>query len=323
MANTKIFKQYDSRYASLPYPNSSSPVSTDGCGLVSVTHCIIENPKYANYTPKDVLPVMKPYAVAGSGTRYMNPDGIAAGLKYYGMKDVRVIDDMAAFWEELDKGERVGIILFDSGRGPDGTLWTSARHFIAFNRYEHSGGKHWLYMKDSGGRDHDGWYTYEGSMRGCLFLMWTARVPRNGWRKYGAWYFYKDDVAVKNGWAQDSKKKWFYLGSDGKMVTSKWVKYKNEWYYLGSSGEMLVNGWAKDSKGWCYCGSDGKMVKSTWIKWRDKWYWLMDNGYMAEESWLSWKGSWYYLKKGGTMAASETIEIKGRTYTFAANGKMK
>lgn len=323
MANTKIFKQYDSRYASLPYPNSSSPVSTDGCGLVSVTHCVIENPKYVNYTPKDVLPVMKPYAVAGSGTRYMNPDGIAAGLKYYGMKDVRVIDDMADFWEELDKGERVGIILFDKGNGPDGTRWTSARHFIAFNRYEYSGGKHWLYMKDSGGRDHDGWYTYEGSMKGCLFLMWTARVPRNGWRKYGAWYFYKDDVAVKDGWAQDSKKKWFYLGSDGKMVTSRWVKWKGEWYYLGKTGEMLTNDWAKDSKGWCWLGSDGKIVKSTWIMWKDKWYWIMDNGYMAEESWVKWKGAWYYLKKGGVMAAAETLVIQDKSYTFAENGKMK
>lgn len=323
MANTKIFKQYDSRYASLPYPNSSSPVSTDGCGLVSVTHCIIENQKYANYTPRDVLPVMKQYAVAGKGTRYMNPDGIAAGLKYYGMKDVRVIDNMADFWEELDKGERVGIILFDSGNGPDGTRWTSARHFIAFNRYEHSGGKHWLYMKDSGGRDHDGWYTYEGSMRGCLFLMWTARIPRNGWRKYGAWYFYKDDTLVKNGWAQDSKKKWFYLGSNGKMVTSSWIFWKNEWYYLGATGEMRTNDWAKDSKGWCYVGSDGKIVKSTWIKYKDEWYWLMDNGYMAEESWVRWKGAWYYLKKGGVMAAAETLVIQGKSYTFAENGKMK
>ena len=323
MANTKIFKQYDSRYASLPYPTSNSPVSTDGCGLCAVTHCAIEVKGNENLTPAKVLPFMKQYAVAGKGTRYANPDGIAEGLKHYGLKDVRVISNMPDFWEELDKGERVGIILFDKGNGPDGTLWTLARHFIAFNQYEYSKGKHWLYMKDSGGRDHDGWYTYEKSMKGCLYLMWTARVPRNGWRKYGAWYFYKDDTLVKNGWAKDSKNKWFYLGSDGKMVTSSWIFWKNEWYYLGATGEMRVNDWAKDSKGWCYLGSDGKMVKSTWIKWRDKWYWLMDNGYMAEESWLSWKGSWYYLKKGGVMAASETLEIKGKSYTFAENGKMK
>ena len=323
MANTKIFKQYDSRYASLPYPTSNSPVSTDGCGLCAVTHCAIEVKGNENLTPAKVLPFMKQYAVAGNGTRYANPDGIAEGLKHYGLKDVRVISNMPDFWEELDKGERVGIILFDKGYGPDGTLWTSARHFIAFNQYEYSGGKHWLYMKDSGGRDHDGWYTYEESMKGCLYLMWTARIPRNGWRKYGAWYFYNDDSLVKNGWAQDSKNKWFYLGSDGKMVTSSWVFWKNEWYYLGKAGEMLTNGWAKDSKGWCYVGSDGKIVKSTWIKYKDEWYWLMDNGYMAEESWVRWKGAWYYLKKGGVMAAAETLVIQGKSYTFAANGKMK
>lgn len=325
MANTKIFKQYDSRWASLPYPTKSSPVSTDGCGLCAVTHCAIEVKGNENLTPKDVLPFMKQYAVAGNGTRYANPDGIAEGLKHFGLKDVRVIGNMSDFWEELDKGDRVGIILFDKGYAPDGTLWTSARHFIAFNQYQYVDGKHKMFMKDSGGRDHDGFYSYETSMRGCLYLMWTGRVPKDGWRKEGKyWYFYKNDKAVVNGWAKDSKGKWFYLGDKGRMVTSRWVYWKNEWYYLGSSGEMLANGWAKDSKGkWFYCGSDGKMVKSKWVKWKNIWYYLDDDGEMATNTWRQDKTKkWFYLDSNGKMMTSAWIKYKDQWYYVGADGAM-
>lgn len=323
--NGKVYKQYDSRWRNLAYPDSSSPLWSSGCGLCAVLNCIIEIPKYANYTPKDIYPFMKKYAVSGKGTCYANPDGIAEGLSKYGLKDVRKIDNMPDFWAEVAKGDRVGVILFWGGTASDGTVWTTGGHFVAFNLYQYKNGKHWLNMKDSGGRNNDGLFSYENSMRGLIGYLWTGRLPKSGWKKEGGyWYYYgANETPVKNGWAKDSKGKWFYLGADGRMVTSAWVKYKNEWYYLGKAGEMLTNGWAKDSKGWCYLGSDGKIVKSTWIRWKDKWYWLMDNGYMAEESWVRWKGAWYYLKKGGVMAAAETLVIQGKSYTFAENGKMK
>lgn len=104
----------------------------------------------------------------------------------------------------------------------------------------------------------------------------------DGWIKDGGyWYYYKDGQMVKSNWAQDSTKRWFYLGSDGKMVTSKWIKWKNEWYYLKRDGAMASNDWAQDSKGWLFLGKDGKMVKGAWIRWKNNMYYLDGNGYMV------------------------------------------
>lgn len=172
--NTKVYRQYDSRWGSKPYPTSNSTVSSDGCGLVAVTHCQIEQSKYTSATPLTFYSYMKGYAVAGNGTRW---DGIDAGLKAFGLRQVKRIDNMPAFWAEVSKGNRVGVILFRSGSAPDGTLWTTGGHYVAFTDYKYQNGKHWLYTKDSGFRCHDGWYSYEDSMRGRIALLWTASVP--------------------------------------------------------------------------------------------------------------------------------------------------
>ncbi len=337
--NSKVYRQYDSRWGSLPYPVSNSPVSSDGCGLCSVTHCAIELSKYADKTPAYFHSFMKQYAVAGNGTLW---NGIDAGLKNF-IGNSKRFDSMSAFWSEVEKGNRVGVVLFGSGYGPDGTLWTSGGHYVAFVNYKYENGKHWLYMKDSGPRCHDGWYAYETSMKGRVRLLWTAEIPKTGWfKENGAWYFYSDGAKVKNGWAKDSSGKWFYLGADGKMVKSKWVKSSGYWYYLGSDGAMITNGWAKDSKGWRYLDAKGKITKSKWIKSNGKWYYLKEDGVMAEnewvyykkvwyylkeggsmadKEWVKWKGDWYYLKSGGAMATG-TLTIDGKSYTFDSSGKM-
>lgn len=337
--NSKVYRQYDSRWGSLPYPVSNSPVSSDGCGLCSVTHCAIELSKYADKTPAYFHSFMKQYAVAGNGTLW---NGIDAGLKNF-IGNSKRFDTMSAFWSEVEKGNRVGVILFGSGYGPDGTLWTTGGHYVAFVNYKYENGKHWLYTKDSGGRAHDGWYSYENSMKGRIRLLWTAEIPKTGWfKENGAWYFYSGGAKVKNGWAKDSSGKWFYLGADGKMVKSKWVKSSGYWYYLGSDGAMITNGWAKDSKHWYYMDANGKITKSKWIKSNGKWYYLKENGVMAENEWIyykkvwyylkeggamadkewvKWKGDWYYLKSGGAMATG-TLTIDGKSYTFDSSGKM-
>ena len=280
--NPAIYRQDDPRWGSLPYPVKSSPVSTDGCGLCAVTHCAIELNKYWGCTPKSFYSFMKAYAVSGNGTRW---DGIDAGLNQY-LKNCKRFDDMAPFWAEVSKGNRVGVILFHSGAGPDGTVFTSSGHYIAFCLYKYENGQHWLYLKDSSSyRRHDGWFSYERSLRGTIRFLWTAELLKDGWLKEGGhWYFYKDGETVKNGWAQDSKKKWFYLGSDGKMVTSKWIKWKENWYYLKADGEMAANEWIKDKTGWCYLGNDGKMLAGSWVRWKNNLYYLDGNGHMVTGS---------------------------------------
>lgn len=172
-----IYRQTNSKWAKLPYPTKASSFGGNGCGACSVLHCIIEQEKYKNWTPKDIQPYMKQHAVAGQGTTW---SGIETALKHFGMKNVKWFKrdaKMADVWKELNKKNRIGIILFSAGTGPDGTLWTSGGHYIAFTNYKYENGKHYLYMKDSGDRKHDGWYAYETSMKGRVPQVWTCTVP--------------------------------------------------------------------------------------------------------------------------------------------------
>lgn len=176
--NKTIYKQYDSRWGSLPYPDKCSRLDDSGCGCVSVLHCIIERYKYRNKTPKDIQPYMKQFAISGQGTLW---SGITTALGHYGMEKIKTHDTMANLWKELAKGDRVGVIWFRksgcSATGPDGTCWTSTGHYVAFTDYKVEGKKHYLYIKDSGQRQHSGWYCYETSMKGCVYEVCSCKVP--------------------------------------------------------------------------------------------------------------------------------------------------
>ena len=302
--NPVIFDQGDPRWGSLPYPRGDSTVKSDGCGLCAVTHCAIELKQYWAYTPKDTISFMRQYAVYDNGTEWV---GIDEGLKKY-IGNFKRHYNMSSFWNEVSKGNRVGVILFGSNIAPDGTQWTKGGHYVAFVSYKYESGQHWLFMKDSSYRKLSGWKSYEKSMRGCIpDVLWTAELPKSGWRKEdGTWYYYENGSLVKNGWRKDSSGRWFYLGSDGKMVTngwakdktnrwfylgkdgtmveSAWIHWKGDWYYLKSDGAMAENEWIKDSKGWCYLGADGKMLKGSWLKWKDNLYYLDGNGHMITGS---------------------------------------
>lgn len=196
--NKTIFKQLDSQWSSLPYPTKNSTFGGNGCGCCACTHIAIEQPSKKNWTPKKLRSwmVKQGYAKAGWGTTW---DGITATLKYLGHdKVVRIWDEpMTEAWKELNKGNRIGVLLFSGGKGPDGTEWCEDGHFIAFLKYKVKKGKHWFYLKDSGGRGHDGWYCFEKSMEGCLPKLWivkktnATRLAEKA-RKY-AWYT-KDEL---------------------------------------------------------------------------------------------------------------------------------
>lgn len=189
--NTKtIYRQYDSRWGNLPYPVLPSTMAKCGCGDCSITHCLIESNKYAKYTPKTIISYMRKYAVAGHGTKHI---GMPEALKHYGYTEVKEHSTMADLFKELKKGDRVGVLLFGTNKAPDGTLWTSAGHFVAFVGYKttNDGKKNYLYTKDSGGRWNDGWHCYETSMKGCVRKVWSAKVtefiilPERGYFKLG------------------------------------------------------------------------------------------------------------------------------------------
>ena len=181
--NSALYKQADSRWGSKPYPTKDCTMSGAGCGCVACTHIVIEQEKYKNYTPENLRPWMvnQGFAIRNQGTTW---SGITKTLQHYGysVTHIGISDPMSKAWAELNKGNRIGIILFKGGRGPNGTVWTASGHYVAFTDYKVVDGKHYFYTKDSGGRDHDsakyGYYSYENSMKGVVYQMWI--VPRIG-----------------------------------------------------------------------------------------------------------------------------------------------
>lgn len=172
--NSIIWKQYDSRWGSKPYP-SGSTMSGCGCGCVACTHVAMEQERYAKWTPENLRPwmVKQGFALRGQGTRW---EGITQTLKHLGHRTVVRIysDPMSEAWKELNKGNRIGVLLFNGRYAPNGVHWTAGGHYVAFTNYKVKDGKHYFYCKDSGGRDHSGWYTYENSMKGCIAKMWIV-----------------------------------------------------------------------------------------------------------------------------------------------------
>lgn len=170
--NKNIFRQADSRWGSLKYPSGGYTMKNSGCGCCAVTHVAIENPKYANYTPADVRKFMVTYATKGHGTKWV---GITKGLENYGYNvHWNQNDNMTTIFNVLSNSLKRGVILFGSKKGPDGTRWTDGGHYIGFVDYKIQNGKHYFYLKDSGGRHHDGWWQYEKSMRGDIKQLWIC-----------------------------------------------------------------------------------------------------------------------------------------------------
>lgn len=174
--NPTIYKQLDSRWANKPYPTYASSFGGNGCGCCACVHVAMEQERYKNWTPESLRPWMvnQGYAYPGRGTLWQ---GIYDTLKYIGHKNVVWIgenDPMTDAWKELNKKNRIGVLLVNNGSTPDGTYWTSSGHYVAFTDYKVKGGQHWFYIKDSGGRNHDGWFCYEKSIKGALPQLWIV-----------------------------------------------------------------------------------------------------------------------------------------------------
>ena len=189
--NNIIFKQTSSKYAKLAYPTKNSSFGGNGCGCCACVHVAIEQPSKRDWTPATLRSwmVKRGFAEAGHGTTW---SGIKATLEHIGHKRVVWIqrdDPMSKAWKELDKGDRIGVLLVDNSRTPDGTYWTASGHYVAFTAYKVKGGKHWFYIKDSGDRNHSGWFCYEKSIKGALPQMWIVEKTNATKLADRAWKF--------------------------------------------------------------------------------------------------------------------------------------
>ena len=155
---------------------------------------------------------------------------------------------------------------------------------------------------------------------------------KQGWVKEGnAWYFYYQGQTTKNAWVGS-----YWLGSDGKMVTSSWVD--NGRYYVGANGlwdksakkqevksEVKKNGWIKEGSAWYYY-ENGTLARNKWIS---STYWVGADGKIATNSWVD--NGRYYVDGSGAWVKNAGHGIDYSSYykvtslyipVYDANGRI-
>ena len=166
----KTYKQYDSRWGNKNY-NGSSTMAAAGCGPTACATVI------SNHNPKiNPIKTMKymqehGYAIRNNGTAW---NGIPSCMKWGGLKEVGEMSTMSELWAYMKKHKHAcGVLLFRAGT-KGGVTWTTAGHFVAFTAYKVVDGKHYLWTRDPGGRNHDGWFCYETKMQGLIVKVWAG-----------------------------------------------------------------------------------------------------------------------------------------------------
>ena len=157
-----------------------------------------------------------------------------------------------------------------------------------------------------------------------------AAAKKVGWTQVGnTWYYYNaQGKQVKNTWVGS-----YWLGSDGKMVTSGWVDGGK--YYVGKQGWWVKDakktaettksttttakksGWSKVGNTWYYYDAKGSQVKNAWIGS----YWLGSDGKMATNSWVD--GGKYFVGNQGWWVkdAKKTSESAKTTKSTTTTAK--
>lgn len=71
----------------------------------------------------------------------------------------------------------------------------------------------------------------------------NGALVRNAHREInGKQYWFDENGNMLEGWRQDDSGAWYYLTpGQGALQTNTWLLYKNQWYYLGSDGKMLTD----------------------------------------------------------------------------------
>lgn len=168
VSGVATYRQYDTRWGSTGYRRAPWTMAYGGCGPTACANIIAAKQGITPAATRDYF-ISHGYCADSNGSYWA---GIPACLRTYGFS-VTEHATMTGFLAEMAKGNRMGVILFKAGtRG--GVTWTMGGHFMAVSGYKEAGGKHWLYMHDSGSRRHDGWYCYEDHMKGLCAAVWSC-----------------------------------------------------------------------------------------------------------------------------------------------------
>ena len=175
--NKTNYKQYDTRWAKLPFPKAPHYIKDCGCGEVAICNAIIEMDEYMNETPKTILSYCKQFAASnGDGLSWSAPPIMMA---HYGMTEVKYHATMSTLWKELEKGDRVAFYIMDNDLGGSKKVrWTKSKHCVVSVDYKFENGRHYVYMKDSNSSSdlRNGWISYEECFRNSVFKVWSGKL---------------------------------------------------------------------------------------------------------------------------------------------------
>ena len=157
--------------------------------------------------------------------------------------------------------------------------------------YSHSGLRKGLFSLD----DDAGGKIYYADSDGYILKNNPGKVTYNG-----KVYYVDAQSVIQTGWKNLSGVRGFdngyhYFGSDGAMRTN-WLLLDSNWYWLQSNGVMVSNAWAQVGGEWYWLQSNGAM-KVGWLEIDGaRWFFLGSSGAMAT-GWLKQGGTWYYLSQ--------------------------
>jgi len=133
----------------------------------------------------------------------------------------------------------------------------------------------------------------------CLAIMMSLAMTMPtlaaGWeqRQDGAWVYREEHGSLAyNQWKTGADGTYYYIGSNGIMVTDSLIEDQGEFYYLDSQGRMAANQWVK------LFDDESEM---------ERWYYFKGDGAA-------------YRSKGGSKAVLR--DIGGADYIFDEDGRM-
>ncbi|SCW39714.1 Glucan-binding domain-containing protein (YG repeat) [Ruminococcaceae bacterium YRB3002] len=210
----------------------------------------------------------------------------------------------------------------------------------------------WLWEDNSKGQRVGYHFNSDGAMEKNKWIVWSETDSKNwmylgadgatviGWKRISKdWYWFDNELPEENLYygvmARDRQvDNLYYVGSDGKMVTNKWVKvedapgYYTFWSYYDANGVMANKGWKKINKKWYWFASDGiaaigtcKIMYSGTMKpfYFDEFNADLRTGWFHK---THNSETWYYAYPDtGVIACDTSVTYKGKVYKFDETGR--
>ena len=164
--------------------------------------------------------------------------------------------------------------------------------------------------------------TGTGAFEGAASATFTIKPHAQGWDQINGTYYYYTAAGTlcKNAFAPGSGGKYYYMGADGKNVTSRWVTSGGKTYYVGKGGYALTNSWVKTNGAYYYVNKNGNPVTNAWHKISGKYYYFNGSGNPVTNAWRKISGKYYYFNASGNPITSNWAKISGKYYYFNSSG---